>query len=101
MVKKSWRAQIKRWAICLAPTAIILLAISIGAGLHLPLFALSWNNDCVFALLVIALLLAVTKLPLLLLGQVDDEAVMILEARDGQLSLLRARLAYLTGGVNE
>lgn len=100
MAKKDLRAQFKRWAICLAPIAIILTVICVGAGLRVPLFALSWNNDCVFALLAIAILLPLTKLPLLLLEQGDD-AVMNMHyipnqrGRAAQLQLLRVRLEHL------
>lgn len=95
-------SRIKRWAICLAPSAAILAVICVGAGLRVSLFELSWNNDCVFALLVIALMLPLTKLPLLFFENHDQIALTAFpdvagdaRARAAQIRLVRARLEFL------
>lgn len=67
MDKSGMRAQFYRWAICLAPSVVILGVIGLGAGLRVSWFELSWSNDLVFVLVAIAALLPVTKLPLLFL----------------------------------
>lgn len=101
MDQKEIRKQIRRWAICLAPSAVILAVIWVGAGLRVPLFELSWNNDCVFALLVTVFLLPLTKLPLLFFDNQEGIALTGFPDLAGgasaaaQIQILRARLEYL------
>ncbi len=67
MDKHKFRFQLKRAAINLVPSAVIFSIIASGAALHVSWFELSWNNDIVFVLLVLAVLMPLTKLPLLFL----------------------------------
>ncbi len=66
-----FRSQLKRAAINLAPSAVILAVIALGAALHVSWFELSWSNDVLFVLLAFAALLPLTKLPLLFLTVED------------------------------
>lgn len=92
-----------RWAICLAPSAVILAVIVMGAVLRLPPFRLAWENDFLFALVVIAVLLPLSKLPLLLLGRAEDEYTLMTfpdfpaneRERAAHIQMLQARLARL------
>lgn len=88
--------------ICLAPSAVILVGIAVGAALRLPGFDFSWGNDIVFALLVIAVFLPLTRLPMLLLHS-DQQALWHLGAwtggsdqeRTAQIEILERRLDAL------
>lgn len=72
MDKKFPTPHLKRAAINLAPSVAILGVIVLGAALHVAWFELSWNNDVVFVLLAIAVLLPLLKLPLLFFST-DDQ----------------------------
>lgn len=65
----------------------------------MPVFELSWSNDCVFALLVIALLFPLTKIPLLFFDTKKEFARMVFlgamedaPARALQIQILSASL---------
>lgn len=66
-----FRLQLKRAAINLAPSAVILAVIALGAALHVSWFELSWSNDVLFVLLAFAALMPLTKLPLLFITAED------------------------------
>ncbi len=97
------RKTLTWWAISLAPSALILAAIGVGAAMGMSLFRLAWENDFLFGLLVIAVLLPLSKLPLLLLGKVDDEFTPMAfpgfpeneRERAAQIQMLQARLERL------
>ena len=102
MDKEKIRAWLLRCIICLAPSAVILAVIYSGAGLHMSPFELAWHNDLVFALLVIAFFLPLTKLPLLFLRAeqqslclLDDWASYNKQERAAQSELLERRLNEL------
>lgn len=63
MYRKFLRPHLKRVVINLAPSAVILVIIALGAGMGVSWFELAWKNDVVFVLLAIALFLPLTKLP--------------------------------------
>lgn len=103
MDKEKIRARLLRCIICLAPSAVILAVIYSGAGLHISSFELSWHNDLVFALLVIAFFLPLTKLPLLFLRAeqhslclLDDWASYNKQERAAQSEILERRLNELS-----
>lgn len=65
----------------------------------MPVFELSWSNDCVFTLLVIALLFPLTKIPLLFFDTKKEFARMAFlgamenaSARALQIQILSASL---------
>ena len=97
------KKRLTHWAISLTPSALILAVIGVGAAMRLSLFRLSWDNDFLFALLVIAVLLPLSKLPLLLLGKAGDEFTLTAfpgfpaneRERAAQIQMLRARFEQL------
>lgn len=108
MDKKILRARVKRAAINLAPSAAILAVIALGSALRLPWFELSWQNDVLFVLLAIAVLLPLTKLPLLFLNgedslfsQIDTWGGVSAQERDAQIELLQQRLQDASLQVRE
>lgn len=99
MDKNFLKFHLKGAAINLAPSAVILAVIALGAALHVSWFELSWNNDVLFVLLAFAALLPLTKLPMMFL---KDERPLFWEfgiyvgesaqERDAQIELLEHRL---------
>lgn len=94
-----FRLQLKRAAINLAPSAVILAVTALGARLHVSWFELSSNNDVLFVLLAFAALLPLTKLPLLFLTVEDPPfwhfgmwAGESAQERVAQIELLQQRL---------
>lgn len=99
MNKKTLHANWKHALINLAPSGTILVGIALGAVLHVSWLELTWNNDVVFVLLVIAVLLPLTKLPLLFLNgeeplfsQISPWGAASAQERDAQIELLQQRL---------
>ncbi|HZQ06837.1 MAG TPA: hypothetical protein VFD70_09675 [Anaerolineae bacterium] len=104
---KSWanthRRALIEWTICVVPSVLVLGIAVVGAVLRLPLFHMTWDNTFLFALLVLALVSALSRIPLLLLR--DDIAPCVScapsipdhegNANPSPRSILEVRLQYL------